>query len=290
MSSSQPDKGGEAITYSSADDGKIFQTNPVFSKPSQFKPKGWTDTILGYMREANQWARCILRNRKLMRRPYSWVVHLNLNEELPPKTIKEMWPKVCRKLKDRGIVALWVREPNRLNKCHYHILIKNQINKSDLMKAIEESMPSREVVKWRKRVEPIKKEWRLCHYNVKAKIRGRNKKGIMVEDLYRPKRLLFLAKLKFKKVGTIGDFWGRGKNKKKLWDEIKAIEKQIGEGLEKPNVKRLCGYVYDFLDGYVPLKKIERSYGFWSDSEGVQNWIESLLTDEWAEEDAADNG
>ena len=112
----------------------------------------------------------------------------------------------------------------------------------------------------------------------------------MVEDLYRPKRLLFVAKLKFKKIGTIGDFWEGGKNKKKLWDEIKAIEKRIGEGLEKPNVKRLCGYVYDFLDGYVPLKKIERSYGFSSDSEGVQNWIESLLTDEWAEEDATVDG
>lgn len=278
------------MNYSSADDGKIFQTNPVFSKPSQFKPKGWTDTTAGYIREANQWAMCVLRNRKLMKRPYSWVVHLNLNEELPPATIKEMWPKVCRKLKDRGIVALWVREPNSLNKCHYHILIKNMISKTDLMRAIEESMPSRQVVKWRKRVEPIKNEWRLCHYIFKAKISGHNKKGIFVKDLYRSKRLLFSAKLKFKKVGTIGDFWEQDKSKKKLWDEIKAIEKRIGEGLEQPNVKRLCQHVYDFLGGYVPLKTIERSYGFSSDSEAVQNWIDSLLTGEWAEENAADSG
>ena len=202
------------MNYSSADDGKIFQTNPVFSKPSQFKPKGWTDTTSGYIREANQWAMCVLRNRKLMKRPYSWVVHLNLNEELPPKTIKDMWPKVCRKLKGRGIVALWVREPNSLNKCHYHILIKSMISKTALMRAIEESMPSRQVVKWRKRVEPIKKEWRLCHYIFKAKISGHNKKGNFVKDLYRSKRLLFLAKLKFKKVGTIGAFWGAGQKQK----------------------------------------------------------------------------
>ena len=41
------------MIYSSADDGKNYQTNPVYSKPSQFKPKGWTDTALGYIREAS---------------------------------------------------------------------------------------------------------------------------------------------------------------------------------------------------------------------------------------------
>ena len=272
------------MNYSSASSSKIYQEKPAFSKPSHHKPKGWTDSTLGYIREARQWAMCILRNRRLMRRPYSWVVHLNLNEELPAKTIKEMWPKVCRKLKERGIVALWVREPNRLNKCHYHILIKNNISMADLKRAIEDAMPSRKVVKWRKRVEPIKHEWRLCHYIVKAKIRGHNKKGIMVEDLYRHKRLLFVAKLKFKKVGTIGDFWEQGKNKKKFWDEIKTIEQRIGEGLDKPNVKRLCQHVFDFLGGFVPLKKIERSYGYDADGPAVQDWIESLLTTEWTDD------
>ncbi len=58
------------------------------------------------------------------------------NKKLPAKTVKDMWPKVCRKLKKRGIFALWVREPNRLNKCYYHILIKNNISMADLKQAI----------------------------------------------------------------------------------------------------------------------------------------------------------
>lgn len=273
------------MKYSSASSSKIYQEKPAFSKPSMYRPKGWTDCTLGYIREAKQWAMCILRNRRLMGRPYSWVVHLNHNEELPAKTVKEIWPKVCRKLKDRGIVALWVREPNRLNKCHYHILIKNDISKADLKRAIEEAMPSRKLVKYRKRVEPIKKEWRLCHYIVKAKIKGYNKQGIMVDDLYRHKRLLFLAKLKFKKVGTIGDFWEQGKNKKKLWDDIKAIEKRIGEGLEDRNVRRLAEHVHDMIGGYIPLTDIERSFGYWSDEPFVQDWIDRLLATEWADED-----
>jgi hypothetical protein len=192
-------------------------------------------------------------------------------------------------LEDKGIVALWVREPNRLNKLHYHIIIKNPISEADLKKAIEDAMPPRSVVKWRKRIEPIKNEWRLCHYVFKAKVKGRNKQGNVVNDLYRHKRLLFLPKMPFKKVGTIGDFWEQGKSKKKLWDEIKAIEKKIGEGLEKPNVKRLCQYVYDMLPG-VTLKEIERSFGLDADGAAVQDWIESLLAGEWADEDADVDG
>jgi hypothetical protein len=272
------------MQYDSADDGKIYQNNPVYSKPSQYKPKGWTDSVLGYINEAKQWAMCVLRNRRLMKRRYTWAVHINLNEEYPPDQISPMWKKVARKLEDKGIVALWVREPNRLNKLHYHIIVKNEISEADLKRAIEDAMPPRSVVKWRKRVEEIKKEWRLCHYVFKAKVRGRNKKGILVDDLYRGKRLLFRANMPFKKVGTIGDFWEGGKSKKKRWDEIKAIEKKIGEGLEKPNVRRLAEYVYDLIGGYISLKNIERSFGAEADSPVVEEWLERLLEDEWSEQ------
>jgi hypothetical protein len=272
------------MLYDSADDGKIYQTNPEYSKPSQHKPKGWTDTVLGYINEAKQWAMCVLRNRKLMKRPYTWAVHINLNEEYPPGQISPMWKKVARKLEDRGIVALWVREPNRLNKLHYHIIVKNHISKADLKKAIDDAMPPRSLVKWRKRVEPIINEWRLCHYIFKAKVKGHNKKGVLVNDLYRVKRLLFKANMPFRKVGTIGGFWEQGKSKTKMWNDIKAIEEQIGKGLEKPNVKRLCEYVHDLLGGDIPLKDIQRSYGLHADGTAVQDWIESLLADEWAEE------
>ena len=78
------------MLYSSADDGKIYQTNPIYSKPSLHKPKGWTDSVLGYINEAKQWAMCVLRNRKLMKRSSTWAVHINLNEESPPDQISLM--------------------------------------------------------------------------------------------------------------------------------------------------------------------------------------------------------
>lgn len=271
-----------SMIYSSPDDGKLYQQRPTYSKPSLYRPKGWTDTVVGYQREAKQWAMCLLRNRRLMKRPYTWAVHINLNEEFPPDQLGPMWTKVARKLEGRGIVALWVREANRLNKLHYHIVVKNIIGKTALKKAIEESMPSRTVVKWRKRVEPIKNEWRLCHYVVKAKVKGRNKIGVVVDDLYWAKRLLFKAKMPFRKVGIIGDFWEQGKSKSKLWNDIKTIEKKISDGLEKPNVKRLAAYVHDFIGGYFPLQQVERSISHDADEPVVQEWIERLLANEWA--------
>ena len=33
---------------------------------------------------------CVLRNRKLMKRSYTWAVHINLNEEYPPDQVNHM--------------------------------------------------------------------------------------------------------------------------------------------------------------------------------------------------------
>lgn len=218
------------MNYSSASSSKLYQENPAFSKPSLHKPKGWTDSVLGYINEAKQWAMCLLRNRRLMKRPYTWAVHINLNDEIPPGQIAPMWNKVARKLNDRGIVCFWAREPNRLNKLHYHIIVKNNISKDALKQAIEDAMPSRSVVKWRKRVEEIKNEWRLCHYVVKAKVRGRNKHGVMVDDLYRYKRLLFHPKMPFKKVGTVSDFGSKARARRSCGRKYRPSRSGLAKG------------------------------------------------------------
>jgi len=130
------------------------------------------------------------------------------------------------------------------------------------------------------KLKPITDDWEIAHYITKAKKSGyHNRKK--VDDYYAPKRLLFKAGLKIKKYGEMGDFWV--KPKKHIWQTIIDVEKRIGDGLEQPNIKRLCKYVYHFLGGYVPLKEIERSYGYDADGKAVQDWIESLLTTEWAD-------
>ena len=267
----------KSLPYGSAGDGKIYQLKPTYSKPSRFKAKGWTDSTLGYLNEAKKLAMCLLRNRKAMSHPYAWAVHINLNVELPPKTVTCLWAAACRTLRRRGIDAFWVREPNRSNKVHYHLIVKNAIDKKDLERAIEEAMPDRKQVKWRKRIERIENEWFYARYIVKAKVAG-HVKGRRVEDLYARKRLLFKANLKLEKYGVVGEFWERPK--KTLWAEIREREKRIADGLEKPNVERLARYVYEEWLGPSPgltLKQVERSFGYWADSEATQRWIEDVF-------------
>ena len=96
---------------------------------------------------------------------------------------------------------------------------------------------------------------------------------------------MFKPNTPFRKVGTIGDFWEQGKNKTKLWQDIRDIEKRIGEGLEKLHLKRLSEYVYEMLGQTVSIRKLERSFGYSAESPTVQGWIDRLLAEEWAEED-----
>jgi hypothetical protein len=227
-----------------------------------------------------------------------YTCHVTINIEVvhAPKQIADVWTKVVRTLRRKGIMALWVREPTKAGGIHYHLLLRNEIGEKELAKVIDGAMPNFKVQTakrvrkgWHAKYQRIKpdEEWQILHYVSKAKIAG-YRGGKPVDDFYANKRLLFKAGLKIKKYGEIGDFWLRPK--KKLWQEIIDIEKRIGEGLEKPNVKRLAEYVYDLIGGYISLKDIERSFGHDADGPAVQHWIESLLAGEWAEDHAAEDG
>lgn len=240
-----------------------------------FPAKGWTETLEGYINEAKQLTQCILQNRLLLKRPYAWAVHINHNEELPPELVASIWKRACRTLRKRGVVPLWVREANRLNKVHYHLIVKDPITKKTLKGAIDEAMPPRHLAKWRKRIEDIHSEWHLAHYVTKAVVSG-YVRGRKVPDLYYRKRLLFRPSIKFKKYGVIGKFWVENNSKESLWQGVIATEKRISEGLEKPGVERLVKHVRNLLGEDVPVRRIERAFGYWSDSPAVQNWIVEL--------------
>ena len=264
---------------------QIFQDEPLDFKPSSFKLKGWTDTVVGFIHEASKLSQCIVKNSRLMKRNYTWAVSINIEQELSPHDIKEVWKKVCRKLKAKGIAALWVREPSKQNRCNYHLLVKSQITNFALETAIEESMPSRSDLPWHKQVKPVKSQWYWPRYICKAKTKGYIN-GRRVGDKYGNKRLLFKPHLGLRKCGTIGDFWE--KSKKQIWQDIIDKEKRIAEGLEKPNIRKLVNHVYEWLGGYVPIKRIERSYGYWADSPNIRDWANRLFGDE--EEPSKDEG
>jgi hypothetical protein len=235
------------------------------------------------MYEARKLTILILWNRRLLGEPYSWHVTINFEAVQTPAEIKKSWEQVCRKLRGAGIVALWIREPTRSGKVHYHLIIRTKINRKELEKVIKVAMPTKQPGQkragWHKSIKPVTDDWQLAHYVTKAKIAG-FVRGKRVDDYYANKRLLFVPGLPFNKVGAIGNFWA--KSKATIWDDVKANEKKIAEGLAKPNVKRLAKYAHDLIDGYFPLKTIERSFGAWADGRAVDGWIESLLQGEWA--------
>ena len=265
--------------YCSNPDEEIFQRKPIWSTPSQFKPKSWCDTIEGYLREAKKLTMLLLRNRKLMKAPYLWFVTIYVDFHQSPKEISAWWTKSKRNLARNGLNAIWIREPTRTNKVHYHLLLKDPLSKSEITRIIEESLPPRKLGRWHKNIKSVgNNDWRLLHYFSKAKLDGKTKAGTFVPDLYRKKRLLFKKGLRIRKVGTIGTFWVS--KKADIWKQIVEREKRIADGLGKRNVKELAKYAHEFVCGAVPLKQIERNFGYDSDSIVIQNWIEKVFGNE----------
>jgi hypothetical protein len=262
--------------YCSIPDDKIYQKKPLWSQPAVHKLKSWTETVEGYLNEAKKLTNCLFRNRKLAREPYTWFVTIYVDVVMEPKAINEWWKKAVRNLQRKGVVALWVREPTSTNKVHYHLLLRSRHSKSQLVNIIEESLPSRGLGRWHKNIKPVDgSDWRLLHYITKAKTAGETKSGKYVTDLYRSKRLLFKRGLGIRKHGTIGAFWV--KSKEGIWRDVQAKEKRIAEGLAQKNVKRLAEYAYEFMGGTVPLRKIERNFGYYSNSSGILNWIKQVF-------------
>lgn len=89
---------------------------------------------------------------------------------------------------------------------------------------------------------------------------------------------MFVPHLGLRKCGTIGDFWE--KPKKEIWQDVIDKEKRIAEGLENPKIRKLVDYVYEWLGQGYPRKRIERSFGYWSDSPAVRDWANKLFGDE----------
>lgn len=244
--------------YNSTPTVKIYQDDPLDWKQSPHKLKSWTETVVGYQNEAQKLSRCILENRKLMGRDYPWDVSINIEVELLPSEIKTLWSKVCRKMRQQGIEALWVREPSKSNHCNYHLIVKNEMPKTKLAAIIETAMPSRDEFPWHKHIDRIRSQFHYPRYITKARTKG-VVNGKVVWDKYRDKRLLFKPKLGLQKAGTIGKFWEMPKEA--IWQAVKDKEQRIADGLDMPNIRRYAKHVHDLLGGTVPIKKIQRSYG-----------------------------
>lgn len=255
----------------------LYQKKPLFSRESIYPAKSWTETVEGYINNAKELTQCILRNRRLMRRPYSWLVTINFEDELEAAEVAALWTKVARKLREKGVVALWVREPSRTNRVHHHLLLRNSIDRKGLERVVEASMPPREVVRWHKNLKSLSTGWWVAFYLTKAKVSG-VVRGRFLADRYAGKRLLFRPNIKLQKYGTIGAFWA--KPKKNLWKEIADGERRIKEAIVRPEIRLLVNHLHDLLGDPVSITRIERTIGLHAEAPAVRRWSERLALDD----------
>lgn len=257
--------------------GGVYDATPKARSTTLHKEKGWTSSLAGYFYESSKLARLILRNRRYLDHPYTWAVTIKIEAVMRPEKALQLWRSACRKMRDAGVSALWVREPAKNHSIHYHLITTSHFGRrKQLEQAIENAMPQRSVVAYHKQVKPIQSEWYWSHYITKARIAG-TVNGIAVNDKYAKKRLLFRPHLGLQKSGKFGDFWV--KTKEDLWAEIQAIEQKIKEGLEKPHVRRLADHVYDLLGATVSRNRVDRSIGFSANDLSVQRWIAGVESD-----------
>lgn len=256
----------------------LYQIDPPYSLQSKYPLKGWTETVVGHNKESAKLSRDILQNRKLGKFFYTWHVTINIELIQTAQEVVATWKEATTKLDERGIIAIWLREPTTTGGVHYHLLLRNNIERLELERVIRESMFDQKEFGakkcgWHMNLTPVEDDWKLVHYITKAKVPGYHV-GKYVEDYYAEDRLLFKKGLGLKKCDTIGQFWVN--SRKWVHQTICDREKRIADGLSEPGVQSACDYVYELLGRTVERKLVERSFGYHSSKAGVRHWIMSL--------------
>jgi hypothetical protein len=195
---------------------------------------------------------------------------------------KALWSKVSRSLSGKNVIALYVCEVSRRsNHFNYHLLVRSQT--PDLMKLLKTATDG---VKTNIKVEPYNPgEGRFTvRYMTKAKTAKYKGGELVSRDRWARKRILLRQELKMRKYGTIGPFWPQGVNKDAIWKEIDAHEKKINDGLQQPGAKEYAQELYELIGGYLSLKKVRRSVGFFGVPAG---WVPRLDDDLVVDDDYA---
>jgi hypothetical protein len=255
-----------------ADDSLIYQEAPRQYLPSKYTRKSFTESEGSFLNAAKELETCIRVNERLRGTKYSWFATVVFEEILTIEVIRQTWAKVCRKLRSKGIEALWVIEPTEGNTVHFHIIVANDPGKQSLDQLLVWAMPDRSTVKWHKQVKKINNLGRLAKYITKGE-QEHFHNGRKKTDAYGTKRLLFKQSLGLRKFGHIGKFWA--KPKKAIWDEIKQDKARRVEILSNNRkLKHLVNSVVSMMPD-ISRTEIERRLLVNPDCTTLLEWAET---------------
>lgn len=273
--------------FAAFNDDNIFKTNPPFTNRRNQREKGWTNSINGYIADANKLKDVLAENERISLLKCHWFVTVNFHRCVNPYLFKEQvvepWKATCARLKRHNINGFWVIEPTKKNTVHYHIVIKNQLTKAELNEIFDVCLPKPNEVgglhKDIKRVTPGTSKI-VFGYMTKSKVSGWTKHGVYTTDLYKYKRLLFKPNLGGTKFGAISDvFWV--KPKPQVWEDVKSYSKEkkktrelVDSRLAHPDKTILAEYFADLTDIHLP--KIRRKIALYWDAHMIDQCISNL--------------
>jgi len=259
----------------------LFQIRPKKRvRPLGYTEDGWL-TLDGYLYESDKLARCVQWARcRYFTSQFTFFASINIMQDLTAAEMKALWSKVCRYLKGKNVVALYVCEVSRRsNRFNYHMLLRSHTpNMSELVKFAAGKVKTNIKVET---YDPGEGRFTV-RYMTKAKTPKYKNGEIVSHDRWARKRVLLIRELKMRKYGFIGQFWPVGMNKDAVWKEIVAHEKKISDGLQQPGAEQYALELHELIGGYFTLNRVRRSVGFFGVPAG---WVPKLDDDLVAHDD-----
>lgn len=264
----------------------MFQVRPKKRlRPLHYTEDGW-HTLDGFLYESDKLARCVQwARRRYFPSEFTFFVSINIMQDVTAAEMKAAWSKACRYLTGKGVVALYTCEVSRRsNRFNYHMLLRSRTpNLSALLKFATKTVETNIKVE---EYNPGEGRYTV-RYMAKAKTAKYKNGEIVSRDRWARKRVLLCQELKMRRYGTIGPFWPTGMNKEDIWNEIKAQEKKISEGLQQPGAEEYALELHELIGGYYPLNRVRRSVGLF----GVPaHWVPKLDDDLVVDDHAAHHG
>ncbi len=240
---------------------KIYQVNVECSGNQKFA-SGWK-SLDGYFNESKRLSICLLINAKNTQK-YTLHAIVKFAGDMTPDEHQEVWKKFTRNMRQKGIIAFWVREPTLENQVHYHLIVVAPQAIETAKDAIEKACPRSHIDRLKLHFGAIEHQVGFCHHISKAKVEGYiNEK--YTSDKWQMKRLLFAKDIKLEKHGSIGKFWLLPKAT--IWKGV--IEREKGIKLHEDQVYEDAKRLYQLVSVSVPsLKYVVRNLAYfaWKDT------------------------
>lgn len=206
--------------------GTLFQNEPHFGREDQ--SPNFTNSIHSYWKRARQ---CVSECIESGAKP-SWYAVVRIDDILTAQEHNRNWTKVARRLRERKLVCLWVRECTKENKLHYNFLISNKQDKTDIEDTLRYAFEGMSFIVWSRPCGEVFQD-RKCLFNyvfkakVGCKVRDGSNKGEYVSDIYASKRVLFKKNSPLRKHSCIGQFYGG--DRKAVKERLKGKAKEYAD-------------------------------------------------------------